>query len=130
MFWTLGKVLGQAYSADVHYSWVRLFSSVIRVIIPIAVHHELMDSSAQKNRFEKQFENDFGEDYVEGRCPVSNRNAPSAFDVPSKKTGNQISNHVSAHSSTQNSAHNSNHASAENQDGEKKAIQELNTEGK
>jgi hypothetical protein len=41
-----------------------MFSSMIRVIIPIAVHHELQDNTAQKSRFEKQFEGDFGVPYV------------------------------------------------------------------
>jgi poly(A) polymerase Pap1 len=67
MFWTLGKVLGQAYSAEAHESWVRLFSSMIRVIIPIAVHHELQDNTAQKNRFEKQFDRDYGMCYTASR---------------------------------------------------------------
>lgn len=65
MFWTLGKILGQAYTTEAHYSWVRMFSSMIRVIIPIAVHHELQDNNAQTSRFEKQFEGDYGAAYAQ-----------------------------------------------------------------
>jgi hypothetical protein len=60
MFWTLAKVLGQAYTADVHQAWIKIFSSMMRVIVPIAVHHELKDNTAQQTRFERQFKAEFG----------------------------------------------------------------------
>ena len=53
MFWTLGKVLGPAYTPEVHDAWVKIFSSMMKVIVPIAVAHELKDNSAQVMRFEK-----------------------------------------------------------------------------
>jgi hypothetical protein len=60
MFWTLAKILGQAYTAEVHQAWVKIFSSMMRVIVPIAVHHELKDNTAQQTRFERQFKAEFG----------------------------------------------------------------------
>jgi hypothetical protein len=53
MFWTLGKVLGPAYTPEVHDAWVKIFSSMMKVIVPIAVAHELKDDTSQKIRLEK-----------------------------------------------------------------------------
>ena len=53
MFWTLGKVLGPAYTPEVHNAWVKIFSSMMKVIVPIAVAHELRDNTSQRVRLEK-----------------------------------------------------------------------------
>jgi hypothetical protein len=56
MFWTLGKILGPAYTPEVHDAWVKIFSSMMKVIVPIAVAAELKDNSAQQMRLEKAIE--------------------------------------------------------------------------
>ena len=53
MFWTLGKILGPAYTPEVHDAWVKIFSSMMKIIVPIAVAHEIKDNSAQLARLEK-----------------------------------------------------------------------------
>jgi hypothetical protein len=64
MFWTLAKVLGQAYTAEVHQAWVKIFSSMMRVIVPIAVHHELQDDTAQQARLNALCRTEFGGAYT------------------------------------------------------------------
>ena len=56
MFWTLGKILGPAYTPEVHDAWVKIFSSMMKIIVPIAVAHEIKDNSAQMARLEKSQE--------------------------------------------------------------------------
>jgi len=56
MFWTLGKILGPAYTPEVHDAWVKIFSSMMKVIVPIAVAAELKDNTAQQMRLEKAIE--------------------------------------------------------------------------
>ena len=42
MFWTLAKCLGsEFYDKATHRVWVKIFSTMLNVIVPIAVHHEL-----------------------------------------------------------------------------------------
>ena len=60
MFWTLGKIMGVEYTPEVHASWVKIFSSMMKVMVPIAVQHELRDNSAQVSRFERALEQDLG----------------------------------------------------------------------
>ena len=51
MFWTLDHCLGKdIYDANCHLCWVKIFSSMLRVIVPVAVAHELASNEAQKNR--------------------------------------------------------------------------------
>ena len=40
LFWTLQKCLGTAFTRDVEVSWKIVFSSVLRIIVPIAVYCE------------------------------------------------------------------------------------------
>ncbi len=42
MFWTLAKCLGsEFYDKATHRIWVKIFSTMLNVVVPIAVHHEL-----------------------------------------------------------------------------------------
>ena len=51
MFWSLDHCLGrQIYTQAVHMAWVKIFSSMLRVIVPVAVAHELASNEAQKKR--------------------------------------------------------------------------------
>ena len=41
LFWTLHRLLGsQAYNREVEIAWTRIFSSMLRIIVPIAVTFE------------------------------------------------------------------------------------------
>jgi hypothetical protein len=64
MFWTLAKVIGQGYTSKVHEAWVKIFSSLLRVIMPIAVHHELQDDTAQRTRLNALHKKEFGGVYT------------------------------------------------------------------
>lgn len=50
MFWTLEKCLGTSYTPELHRSWVKIFSQMLKVIIPIAIHHELKNNESQIKR--------------------------------------------------------------------------------
>lgn len=51
LFWALKRCLGEAcYSAALHRAWVKIYSRMLRTIVPVAVSMELKDGSAQVNR--------------------------------------------------------------------------------
>ena len=52
IFWALLKVLAEDYSVDVHRAWVKIFSRMIGIIVPISVGYELQSGQAQKDRLE------------------------------------------------------------------------------
>ena len=41
MFWSLKKCLCEFYDKNTHRIWVKIFSTMLDVIVPIAVHYEL-----------------------------------------------------------------------------------------
>ncbi len=52
MFWTLRAILGpQEYSNELNGAWVKIYSRMLRVMVPIAIAYELKDGSAQEKRF-------------------------------------------------------------------------------
>lgn len=53
MFWTLKIVLKSEYSSKVHIAWVKIFSSMLNIILPIAISHELRSNRAQLQRISK-----------------------------------------------------------------------------
>lgn len=52
MFWSLKVCLGELYDKETHHAWVKLFSSMLAVIIPAAVGYELDSNAAQADRIE------------------------------------------------------------------------------
>ena len=51
MFWAVKTVVGQSiYNEQTHRAWVKIFSQMLRVIVPVAVAHELASNEAQQNR--------------------------------------------------------------------------------
>jgi len=50
MFWTLSQVLGREYSSDIHTAWMKIFSTMLRVIVPISINYELQSNAAQIKR--------------------------------------------------------------------------------
>lgn len=52
LFWTLRQCLGDIiYDAEMHGLWVRLFSKVLSIMIPLAVRYELADGAGIERRF-------------------------------------------------------------------------------
>lgn len=52
MFWTLRKVLGKAFTSDIHNSWLKIFSGMLKIIVPMALKCEMQNNSAQKKRID------------------------------------------------------------------------------
>ena len=48
LFWSLHRILGEAYTRRVEEAWTRTFSSMLRVIVPIAVAFERDDGKFKK----------------------------------------------------------------------------------
>ena len=40
-FWTMRRVLGSAYDDKAHGIWAKIFSRFLKVMVPIAVRHEI-----------------------------------------------------------------------------------------
>lgn len=52
LFWSLRQVLGpKDYDLNAHRVWIKVYSRMLKVMVPIAVAHELKDGSAQEKRF-------------------------------------------------------------------------------
>jgi hypothetical protein len=47
LFWSLRKCLGSEYDAETHKAWVRIFCSMLKVLVPNAVDWELKNGDAQ-----------------------------------------------------------------------------------
>ena len=41
----------ELYTYDIHQSWVKIYSRMLKTMVPVAVAHELKDGSAQEKRF-------------------------------------------------------------------------------
>lgn len=53
LFWSLRQVLGTSYSSDVHNSWIKIFSGMLKIIVPMAIKCETMNNSPQKRRIKR-----------------------------------------------------------------------------
>lgn len=52
LFWSIRQCTGpKIYTYDVHQAWIKIYSHMLRVMVPLAVAYELVDGSAQENRF-------------------------------------------------------------------------------
>jgi len=52
LFWSLRKCLGEeVYNTTLHRIWIKLFSQMLSIIIPIAVQYEVTDGRGQERRF-------------------------------------------------------------------------------
>lgn len=52
LFWSIRQTVGPTmYTYDVHQAWVKIFSHMLKVMVPVAVAYELQDGSAQEKRF-------------------------------------------------------------------------------
>lgn len=83
MFWSLRKCLGPVYDSDVHRVWVKIFSRMLKIMVPVAVSFELRCGDAQIERLRCEssskkkgvvFEN------VEGGAPVVDPEGEASTD--------------------------------------------------
>ncbi len=52
LFWSLRQCLGEeAYTLEVHSAWIKIYCHMLKIMVPLAVAHELKDGSAQEKRF-------------------------------------------------------------------------------
>ena len=87
MFWTLRRVLGpKVYTDKCEQSWMKIYSDLLRVIIPVAVAHELANNEAQKHSLY-----DHRSSFV---CSDKQSNCPFATSAPVKP----LEEHVRANS--------------------------------
>jgi hypothetical protein len=94
MFFAIRQVVGiNLYTDMVHKSWVKIFSSMLRVIVPVAVAHELSSNEAQKNRL-IDHENAFGyhpsEESMKRNsfvtvCPIINVDSVATTTMPTSR---------------------------------------------
>ena len=57
LFYSVKKCIGTAYTPEVHYAWVRVFSRMLKYIVPKAVAFELHEGYAQIERLNNLNEN-------------------------------------------------------------------------
>lgn len=52
LFWSLRQCLGlDIYTSICHQAWIKVYSNMLTIMVPLAVAHELKDGSAQEKRF-------------------------------------------------------------------------------
>lgn len=54
LFWTLRSILGQDYTLTVNSAWIKMYSRLLNVIVPIAIAYEMKTTLAQETRFKDQ----------------------------------------------------------------------------
>lgn len=48
IFWSLERVLGPAYTAEVNVAWIKIYSWMLSVIIPVTLAYPRMNESLEK----------------------------------------------------------------------------------
>eukprot|EP01033_Poteriospumella_lacustris_P016116 gene16116-biopygen7249 len=56
LFWVLKLTLGPEYDAVTHMGWVKIFSRVLRSMIPVAIEYEIDNKESVKNRVASRFQ--------------------------------------------------------------------------
>ncbi|RYH04781.1 hypothetical protein EON65_46525 [archaeon] len=51
LFWSIKQCVGAMYTPEVHLAWVKIYSRMLRTMVPVAVAYELKDGSGQQKRF-------------------------------------------------------------------------------
>lgn len=52
LFWSICKCIDSVlYTMEVHEAWVKIYSRMLKTMVPVAVAHELKNRSAQEKRF-------------------------------------------------------------------------------
>lgn len=56
LFWALERCVGEdIYNHEMHIAWVKIYSRMLRTMVPMAVAHELRNGSAQAKRMSTYF---------------------------------------------------------------------------
>ena len=50
LFWSLRRCLGADYDYPSHLAWVRIFCSMLKIIVPLAIQWEMKNGDAQIDR--------------------------------------------------------------------------------
>mmetsp|Transcript_25210 Transcript_25210/g.22940 ORF Transcript_25210/g.22940 Transcript_25210/m.22940 type:complete len:122 (-) Transcript_25210:291-656(-) len=53
MVWTFKHLLGPDFTYEIYNAWVKLFSLLLTVMIPVSVKHEYKNNASQLKRFAK-----------------------------------------------------------------------------
>mmetsp|Transcript_3085 Transcript_3085/g.2065 ORF Transcript_3085/g.2065 Transcript_3085/m.2065 type:complete len:265 (+) Transcript_3085:38-832(+) len=73
LFWVLRLTLGaEIYDAQTNLGWVKIYSRILGVIIPIAVRYELDNKSAIQEKSTKRFQNMTSERWLNGSASAEN----------------------------------------------------------
>eukprot|EP01033_Poteriospumella_lacustris_P008384 gene8384-biopygen3783 len=56
LFWVLKQTLGPEYDAMTHMGWVKIFSRVLKAMVPVAVEYELENKTTMKSRVTSRFQ--------------------------------------------------------------------------
>lgn len=91
LFWSIRLCTGPTiYTYEVHQAWVKIYSHMLKTMVPLAVAHELRDNSAQERRF---VADSIGLSMAEEAC-LSDFNAPVAED--STQVSNMLQGQISS----------------------------------
>lgn len=53
LIWTLRYIMIELYTNELHMRWIRVISRMLRVMVPIAVAHELQEGYSQPSRMQQ-----------------------------------------------------------------------------
>lgn len=76
-----------AFHPTVHMAWIKIYSRMLRTMVPVAVAHELRDGSAQQKRF---LTNSFGGSVAEEDLIKAMGNGNSVAMSVTVRTGNTL----------------------------------------
>ena len=97
LFWSIRKCIGTAqYTVEVHEAWVKIYSRMLKTMVPVAVAHELKNGSAQEKRFFAH-NNNFGLSDAE-------ENVLNSLAAGKPASSAHATQYVTSHDSTSNSA--------------------------
>eukprot|EP01033_Poteriospumella_lacustris_P017370 gene17370-biopygen7802 len=56
LFWVLKLTLGPEYDAMTHMGWVKIFSRVLKAMVPVAIEYEIENKESMKSRVTSRFQ--------------------------------------------------------------------------
>ena len=56
LFWVLKLTLGPEYDATTHMGWVKIFSRVLRAMVPVAIEYELENKDSLRSRVTSRYQ--------------------------------------------------------------------------
>lgn len=89
LFWSIRNCVGPTvYTNEVHNAWVKIYSRMLKTMVPVAVAYELEDGSAQEKRF-------FGDSIG---LSMAEESVLNNIEEQSKLKESSISGHVTSYS--------------------------------